>query len=609
MKHPQCRGFTRTLRRASYGLCWIVLLSVYLAMPVNANVQTVHALLVIMDADPSLGSAMKANQQKMESLLTTIADEGNMHLKQRHLLSSHNEASKTGILGWLAQVNPAEQDIILIYFSGFGGKTPETGQQLEPFVRLQDGNLFQSDFAQMIQDIGNCRLKLLITDRCKGFLRTTPLPDYNGSPMFDQHVKIKHLFFEHEGFLHLDSAGAGEYGWMDEQHGGVFTNVLLHVIQQPSGSELDRDRDGFLAWEETFDLIRQTTENQFEAAYPLLSPSIKDRLHKQGIASQTPEAYALPKRLFGSPPGIESPLWALANSDASFSAFLNTDVPIYHVNDYLTLRILVTKGAHVIIINWDASGNLKQLFPNSYQEDNFVEAGTIHAFPDQQSDFDFALTGSTGVERFKVIAMRHAADSKAITNLIPTQDSGSLGLPNSERLEVEEKIMNYLRRVKVTDWAVASQTIELHDAKDSALPPNLGTPIRIESDYGNGDTVYVKDDSYMYFAEVTGDVNKNATTVAVHIFNEALRQKLGDTIPAELVLGRRVEPENGWGHHLVMLSFYRDGKWTFTKDVVVFEDDFLLPERVDEKPTLAPRKVKLSEVRIPIPVSFSSSEP
>ena len=551
---------------------------------------------------------MKLNQGNVESLLTLIEHEADLRLKKRLLLSSHNEARKSYIMTWLEEINPSDDDVVFVYFSGFGGATPQTEKERDAFVYLQDGEFRQSDFAQNLQDVGNCRLKILITDRCRGLLKSTPINNPNETSTFDKHTKIKHLFMEHEGFLHLSSATVGEYGWADERGGGLFTDTLLHAINHPSGSDIDRDGDGFIAWQEIFDLTQQMTADRFQTAYPMLSESLKELLREQDSASQTPTAYTLPNPSGSSAPGIESSLWTFTNPEQSFTVFLNTDSPDYQLNDYLTLRVLVTDDAHIIIFNWDNTGKLTVLFPNAYQQNNFIKAGIIYDFPDPQSDFDFLLSGPQGTEQFKVIAIRRATDSKIITDFFPAKDISFQSVPNNQRSEIEEEIVAYLRQMKPTDWTVASQTIEVREAKLPEPPPNPDAPIVVLPDYRKGDTIYVKDGNYMYFAEVTDKVDENSETVAVDIFNEVLRKKLGHTVPAQLVLGRRVEPDNGWGNRLVMLSFYRDGTWAFTMDAVIFEDHFLLPKIIDKKPVRGPREVKLSDVRIPIPVSFSSSE-
>lgn len=605
MKYLQCSESNSTLWTITHRLIWIVLLFALMATPINASSQTVHALLVIMDADPSLGTAMQVNQEKMENLLTAVAHEAGLRLEKRFLLSSHNEARKSYVIKWLEEIKPNSDDVIFVYFSGFGGATPQTEKEQDAFVYLQDGEFRQSDFARKVQNVSNTRFKVLITDRCRGFLKLTPMSARDETSMITKQLKFKHLFMEHEGFLHISSATAGEYGWIDEQTGSLFTDTLFHAINDPSDSDLDRNGDHFIAWEEIFEIIQQTTGDRFQRVYPTLSDSLKKLLQKQGSDSQTPTAYVLPNPLASPAPIIESRLWTLTNPERNFTVFLNTDSPNYQLNDYLTLGVHVKDDAHIVILNWDSTGKLTLLFPNVYQQDNLVKAGTDHTFPDPESDFDFLLSGPPGVERFKIIALRHATDSKKITDFFPSEDSSFQSVPNSKRLEIEEKILSYLHQIKPSDWAVASQTIELRQAK-LPEPPNFDPPFVIPPDYGKGDTVYIKDEGSMYFAKVTNEIEANAETVAVEIFNAELRKKLGDTISSELVLGRRVEPKRGWGNRLVMLSFYRNGKWTFTTDVAVFEEHFLLPKIVDKKKIQGPHKVKLSDVRIPIPVSYIS---
>ena len=603
MKYLQCCQSPRTLWVASYRLIWIVLFFSLITTPINASSQTVHALLVIMDADPSLGAAIAANQENVENLLTTIERETDFRLEKRILLSSHNEARKNYVMTWLEEIKSGDNDVVFVYFSGFGGATPQTEKEQDAFVYLQDGEFRQSDFAQKVQDVSNAQLKILITDRCKGLLKSTQIPNLDETSIFSKQAKIRHLFMEHEGFLHLSSASAGEYGWADEQTGGLFTDTLLYAINHLSDSDLDRNGDRFMAWQEIFAVTQQTTADRFQRSYPTLSESLKERLQEQGSASQTPTPYTLPNPLVPPALGIESNLWALTNPEHNFIVFLNTDSPSYQLNDYLTLGVHIKDDAHIVILNWDSTGKLTLLFPNGYQQDNLVKANTTHAFPDPQSDFDFLLSGPPGVERLKVIALRSATDSKTITDFFPAEDSSFQSVPNPKRLEIEDKILSYLHRIKPSDWAVASQTIELHEAK-LREPPNFDPPLAIPPDYGKGDTVYIKDESYMYFAKVTGEVDENSETVAIDIFNAELRKKLGDTVSSELVLGRRAEPENGWGNRSVMLSFYGNEKWTFTMDAVIFEDHFLLPQIIDKKPVQGSRKVGLKDVRIPIPVHF-----
>ena len=110
--------------------------------------------------------------------------------------------------------------------------------------------------------------------------------------------------------------------------------------------------------------------------------------------------------------------------------------------------------------------------------------------------------------------------------------------------------------------------------------------------------------TYAYLAQLIDPLAEPAETVAVYIFNEELRKKLGDTIPATFILAGRTMPADGWGTSQAMLSFYRNDAWIHTLEATVFEDYYLLPERLKNEPLQGPRKVGLGEIRVTIPVTY-----
>lgn len=63
-------------------------------------------------------------------------------------------------------------------------------------------------------------------------------------------------------------------------------------------------------------------------------------------------------------------------------------------------------------------------------------------------------------------------------------------------------------------------------------------------------------------------------------------------------------PTDGCGTSQVMLSFYRDDAWIHTLKATVFEDCYLLPERLKNQPLQGPREVGLGEIRFTIPVTY-----
>ena len=277
-------------------------------------------------------------------------------------------------------------------------------------------------------------------------------------------------------------------------------------------------------------------------------------------------------------------LWTFPNPNASFRVSLAISETDLVVGDEVTLEMNISTDAHLVLLNWDGAGELQQLIPNDFQPTSLWKAGQ-HSFPGGDADFEIRVDTPV-TEKFKLLAFQNAEDSRAVANIFQT-----------EAVTAEEKILEYLQSMNSTDWAEAQLEVSVRE-------PERPVPDREFLDVNAENIVYIKHGGDMYLARRLETRYGEAGTTVVHIFNAELREELGDTIAAELVLGRRTEPAQGWGNRRVMLSFYRDGEWSFTTDVVVFETYYELPERIDGKRVRGSRIVGFGEVRFPIPVSF-----
>lgn len=442
----------------------LFLLTISILIVSPAEAQTVHALLIIMDADSSIGEAMKVDQYKVERLLTSVSRV--YRVEKTVYLSSRNATQRQAVLDWIQRVKPARNDVVFVYYAGHGGM--ESNSYRETYLNLTDGQLRRYELADVIEKV-KCRLKMLITDACSN----APRPPIVASSYAVETVskrQIRHLFGEHEGFLHLNAASEGQYSWSHLELGSFFTIALTDLISDTS----DTDRDGFVAWREVFALTRDDTEKQFKQHYPYFTQSQKRDMQRRGIKSQTPRAYSLPKRRRPRTPEVRrdpvDSLWELRNPRARFNVELQTDKPTYHINDYLTLQMETKESCYITVLNWDKTGRLTVLLPNQYESNTYVKGGQIHAFPGPESGFDFILPGPVGRERFKVIAVRSRSASQALKTAlesIPLEDKGedkSLYRTQAEvvaRDKAETKILKELLKLNPADWTEASTTIIL----------------------------------------------------------------------------------------------------------------------------------------------------
>ena len=78
----------------------------------------------------------------------------------------------------------------------------------------------------------------------------------------------------------------------------------------------------------------------------------------------------------------------------------------YGDGDSLVLTVEVTEDAYVWVFDTGTSGKVHQIFPNRYEDDNFVRAGDPIAIPRQGADYQFLVSHPKGVELLTVIASK-----------------------------------------------------------------------------------------------------------------------------------------------------------------------------------------------------------
>lgn len=586
MKHLQNSHTLKMSEFTQKTFRWLLPLILCLVTAMAAQAETLHALLVIMDADQHVGGAARSNAREVRRLLTQIQDETSLQVETQTLLSSQHQARKVKLTEWLDTRRVADEDVLFVYFTGQGGFARE-----KEIVYLQNGGISATNLAAQIQNTDTCRLKLLITDRCDAALKLPPENQHRHEAPASQ---LKTLFEKHEGVLHLTSTTDKEPGWGDENTGGLFTHALLHTIQSETGSA---------SWRDIFHETRQEVKTTFKRAYSDLSNPIKTDLKNKGIDSQTPQAYQLPTHIGTSPPDNTAELWKLKNRESNFTVDIKADQPEYRIDDRVILDVEVTAKAYVCIFNWESDGDFALVFPNRLEADNLLMPDKKYTIPQKGAKFDFPVLGPPGTERVKIIAFRNASDSGKIIRLARSlRDDGA---------RMEAKISQHLQQMRHHNWAEDGTEIEIRrSARENGYRRSNNTKIteKAGKDPQNlQNIVFFKvdaDGKYAYLAQLTDPDNQDTEEVAVHIFNKMLRKAHGDTLSKNWIIQERTEPKAGWGHRQIMLSFYRNEKWTFTTDVTVYEDHYLLPEQLNgnEAPIQGDREVGFGEVRIPIPV-------
>ena len=76
----------------------------------------------------------------------------------------------------------------------------------------------------------------------------------------------------------------------------------------------------------------------------------------------------------------------------------------YRPGEELKLTVETTEDAYIWVFDVGTSGRVHQIFPNKYEEDNFVRAGQSVTLPNADAEYQYIASEPEGVELLTVIA-------------------------------------------------------------------------------------------------------------------------------------------------------------------------------------------------------------
>lgn len=122
----------------------------------------------------------------------------------------------------------------------------------------------------------------------------------------------------------------------------------------------------------------------------------------------------------------------------------------YARGDVLKLRVKTNEDAYVTVFNVGPKGKVTQIYPNSFQKDNFVKANREVEIPSADSKAEIKIAGDLGGEVVKVFATNKQL------KIVPE------GVPGQVFLSVKESVPEIVRNLEVTASAApASEKVSI----------------------------------------------------------------------------------------------------------------------------------------------------
>jgi hypothetical protein len=244
--------------------------------------RVVHVLLIADTVDKKVGSIAGQDLQTMGWLIKNSIPRDRLSMR----ILAGEDATPDNVARYYAGLEVDPHDAVVLYYCGHGGWDADRG----PVLVLNAGTMVRSDLVRLMRSKGG-RLTVLLSNSCSNAVRisafgkdedaTGIVPDHGFSPV------LRCLFFQHEGLVDITAAKRDTSAFGDPQ-GSWFTIALSQVLQA-SPWQLDLNRDGFVSWDEVFQMVRDQTKAIFnDRASPRLR-EIQD--------TQEPISFSLGRRL------------------------------------------------------------------------------------------------------------------------------------------------------------------------------------------------------------------------------------------------------------------------------------------------------------------------
>ncbi len=131
----------------------------------------------------------------------------------------------------------------------------------------------------------------------------------------------------------------------------------------------------------------------------------------------------------------------------------------YKVGDKVVFFFKANKDCRLTLFNVATSGEVLIIFPNEYQKDNLVKAGTVYQIPPEGAKFLFRVKGPAGEDVIKAIATLEDVPLLNEENVEKTEQGFQVATKGEKTIAVE--VAENLKPIDPKRWAEAEVVLKV----------------------------------------------------------------------------------------------------------------------------------------------------
>lgn len=137
---------------------------------------------------------------------------------------------------------------------------------------------------------------------------------------------------------------------------------------------------------------------------------------------------------------------------------VQVDKPVYQVGEFIVLTVRANQDCYLALYDISTEGEVTQIFPNKYADDNLIQGGHIYRIPSQTDEFDYEVDGPPGIERVRAVCTQRNV------NMVEASLKGKQEVfPRIQQTspQFEKSLNQKLETMPSDQWAEASVTFQV----------------------------------------------------------------------------------------------------------------------------------------------------
>ena len=162
-----------------------------------------------------------------------------------------------------------------------------------------------------------------------------------------------------------------------------------------------------------------------------------------------------------------------ASSEFKISVWVDHQDNTYTIGQPIKFYFKSTRDCYINLLDIGTSSKVTLIYPNQYEQSNFIKAGITYQLP-RPNSFQFTASAPQGKEMIKAIATLSKTD---LAMLPGAKSAGPFKRFDQEGTAVAKDIQVTLNQTPLKQWAEYQKVITIAEKPSGPMPVNVAQPV------------------------------------------------------------------------------------------------------------------------------------